>query len=218
MQKSAYIVILIVVILGAVVAVRQRQLGTITPDSSGSQTAIKRQDFPVPAAQVEDGIALYFSPQGGCEEAVVGEIERAKKTIDMQAYSFTSKAIAAALGSAQERGVRVRAVLDEKATGEYYNGATYLRDHGVAAYVDGQHPIAHNKVIIIDGQTIITGSFNFTKQAERENAENLLIITGRSALAGAYEENFEHHLGHSSQYRGVSGGGVSGGARSTHRQ
>ena len=42
--------------------------------------------------------------------------------------------------------------------------------------IDAEHAIAHNKVMIIDGETVITGSFNFTKAAEENNAENLLII------------------------------------------
>jgi Putative peptidoglycan binding domain/PLD-like domain len=32
------------------------------------------------------------------------------------------------------------------------------------------------KIIIIDGETVIAGSFNFTKAAQEKNAENLLII------------------------------------------
>ena len=70
----------------------------------------------------------------------------------------------------------------------------------IPTYLDARHPIAHNKIILIDGRTIITGSFNFTKQAERNNAENLLVIGGRPKLFAAYEANFREHLGHSMAY------------------
>ena len=63
--------------------------------------------------------------------------------------------------------------------------------------IDARHAIAHNKIMIIDRRTIITGSFNFTRQAEHENAENLLVIKGRPDLAHAYVQNFLQHQAHS---------------------
>jgi phosphatidylserine/phosphatidylglycerophosphate/cardiolipin synthase-like enzyme len=161
---------------------------------------------PGPAAS-EDGLSVWFSPQGGCEAAIVHEISNAKNTIDIQAYSFTSIPIEHALADAQARGVRVRAVLDKVAAGEHYSGADYLFSHNIPVWLDGQQPIAHNKVIILDGQTVITGSYNFTKQAEMENAENVLIIHGKPAIADAYSRNFQSHLDRSDQYAGVPGRG-----------
>jgi phosphatidylserine/phosphatidylglycerophosphate/cardiolipin synthase-like enzyme len=62
-------------------------------------------------------------------------------------------------------------------------------------------PIAHNKVIIIDGETVITGSFNFTKAAEENNAENLLVIHDKK-LAERYTKNWDEHAKHSEVYAG----------------
>jgi len=67
--------------------------------------------------------------------------------------------------------------------------------------IDGVHAIAHNKVMIIDGQTVITGSFNFTTAAERQNAENLLVVRDH-ALAARYAENWRAHAEHSTPYVG----------------
>jgi phosphatidylserine/phosphatidylglycerophosphate/cardiolipin synthase-like enzyme len=146
------------------------------------------------------GITVYFSPHGGCRDAVVEQIDHARSSIDFQAYSFTSYEIARALVAAHDRGVRVVAVLDEKASREEYRQPSFIAQHGVPTYADGQHPIAHNKVVVIDGSTVITGSFNFTEQAEKANAENLLVITGNPKLAAAYDANFQEHLGHSSAF------------------
>ncbi len=44
---------------------------------------------PTPAAS-EDGIAVYFSPRGGCTEAIIDEIKNAEESVLVQAYSFTS--------------------------------------------------------------------------------------------------------------------------------
>ena len=61
------------------------------------------------------------------------------------------------------------------------------------------HAIAHNKVMVVDGATVVTGSFNFTKAAEERNAENLLVIKDKG-LARLYMENWELHKGHSEEY------------------
>ena len=204
MQKGAFSVLMFVVLLaGAMVVDHVRQSSGAAKTDSALSSRDRRAGEAQPPAVDTDGIAVYFSPQGGCEAAIVDQIDHAQRSIDMQAYSFTSVPIAKALGEAEGRGVRVRAVLDKVATGEHYTGATYLKDHGISTFTDGDHPIAHNKVMIIDNATVITGSFNFTHQAEAANAENLLIIRGKPALAGAYERNFDEHLGHSEVYTGV---------------
>ena len=73
-------------------------------------------------------------------------------------------------------------------------------------FIDPNHAIAHNKIILIDGKTIITGSFNFSKAAEESNAENLLVIQDKPALSVAFEQNFHHHLEHSVKYEGKAEG------------
>jgi len=55
--------------------------------------------------------------------------------------------------------------------------------------------------MVIDGETVITGSFNFTTAAERQNAENLLVIRDK-ALAARYAENWQAHAAHSARYVG----------------
>jgi phosphatidylserine/phosphatidylglycerophosphate/cardiolipin synthase-like enzyme len=184
---------------------RLRVAGLILLVSAGlllARERAKTPEGPRPAV-TDEFVSIYFSPKGGCEAAVVEQIHAAKRSLDLQAYSFTSTKIAEAIAEAHERGVKVRAVLDRQASGNQYSGATYLFSHQVPTWLDGEHPIAHNKVIIIDGQTVITGSFNFTRQAENSNAENLAIMQGRPKIAEAYTRNFEQHLGHARKYEGV---------------
>jgi phosphatidylserine/phosphatidylglycerophosphate/cardiolipin synthase-like enzyme len=147
-------------------------------------------------------IACYFSPGGGCTEAVVNEIRQARQQIFVQAYSFTSVPIANALVEAHNRGVAVYIVLDKSQKTEQYSGADFVAHAGIPTLIDSAHAIAHNKVMLIDHQTLITGSFNFTTSAEKSNAENLLIIRGRPDLYQAYENNFRHHYEHSQPYQG----------------
>ncbi len=144
---------------------------------------------------------VYFSPHGGCTDAIVSQIDGAKKTILMQAYSFTSTPIARALVEAKKRGVDVRAILDKSQRTEKYSGATFLYNSGIPTVIDDKYAIAHNKILIIDKHIVITGSFNFTRAAENDNAENLLILQS-DELAARYTQNWQYHLSRSVPYAG----------------
>lgn len=149
---------------------------------------------PVPAA-AEDGIRVFFSPDGGCTAAILHEVKQAKATVHVQASDLTYKRIADSLREAHGRGVKVIVLIDE--TQQDKKHADSLAAAGVPVHVDAAHKTAHNKVILIDGRVIITGSFNFTKESEKSKAENLLVIAGKPRLAEAYERNFQDHLAHS---------------------
>jgi len=145
-------------------------------------------------------VEVFFSPNGGATEAIVREINTAKKEILVQAYSFTSKPIAKALLDAHSRGIKVVTVLDRSQRTQKYSGATFLANAGIPVFIDDKHAIAHNKIMIIDRQTLITGSFNFTTAAEEKNAKNLLKIKGNQRLVDVYLRNFVDHMGHSEPY------------------
>ena len=144
---------------------------------------------------------VYFSPHGGCTDAVVREIGAAKSTVLVQAYSFTSAPIAQALVEAHRRGVQVRVILDDSQESEKYSSADFLLHNGIVPLIDSKHAIAHNKVMVLDGATVITGSFNFTSAAEKSNAENLLVIRD-GQIAAKYTANWQEHAGHSDAYDG----------------
>lgn len=144
---------------------------------------------------------VYFSPNGGATGAVTGEIDRARESVLVQAYSFTSTPIAKALLAAHKRGVRVEAILDKSQRSQKYTSANFLANSGIPTYIDDAHAIAHNKVMIIDNGTVITGSFNFTKAAEEKNAENLLVLRSKE-LARLYAENWQRHRQHSEALQG----------------
>ena len=142
---------------------------------------------------------VYFSPNGECTDAIIRELNKAQNTVLVQAYSFTSAPIAKALVDAHRRGVKIEVILDKSQRTQSYSSATFLYNSGIPVKIDAQHSIAHNKVMIIDGETVITGSFNFTKAAEEKNAENLLIIHDER-LASLYIKNWKEHADHSEVY------------------
>ncbi len=146
----------------------------------------------VRAAQIQ----ACFSPPlpGGCDPlaTVVQTIDGARKTVLVQMYALTSRQIVSALVSAKHRGVDVRAIvdrsqLDEDRSDTYAVGR--LASGGVPVLVDTVPGLMHNKVMIVDGETVVTGSFNYTWSAEHRNAENLLVIHD-PALAAEYTQNW----------------------------
>jgi len=144
-------------------------------------------------------LKFIFSPNGGCTNAIIEQIDNAKSDILIQAYSFTSTPIAPALINAHKRGIKIEAILDKSNVTANYSSATYISNNGIPVFIDAAHAIAHNKIMIIDKEIVITGSFNFTKAAEEKNAENLLIIKSKE-LANTYLDNWNKHKEHSNEY------------------
>lgn len=147
-------------------------------------------------------IDVLFSPNAGCTERIVQEINQARQRIRVQAYSFTSAPIAKSILEAKKRGVDCEVILDKSQQTQNYSELDFFFNQGVPTFIDDRHAIAHNKIILIDAGTVITGSFNFTKAAEESNAENLLIIKGDDDLARRYAENYATHREHSRAYLG----------------
>ncbi|MCU6172692.1 phospholipase D family protein [Citrobacter cronae] len=134
-----------------------------------------------------------FSPEGSARALVLDSINHAQRSIDMMAYSFQSADIIQALVNAEKRGVVVRAVIDKKRNrGKVSQHAiAYATANGVTVRLDGHYHIQHDKVMIIDGDTLETGSFNFAKSAEFENSENVLVIRGEPAVVAQYQAHFD---------------------------
>ena len=141
-------------------------------------------------------LGLFFTPPSGAGKALVTWIDGAREEVLVQAYGFTHNAIAQALLRAQQRGVRVAVLLDRKSSSTNRYVIDLLQGTPVALRFDGEHAIAHNKLMLIDEQVVITGSFNFTNAAETRNAENLLILRS-SELAQVYKQQWLRHWAHS---------------------
>ncbi len=135
-----------------------------------------------------------FSPGGNGEDLILQAIAAAQHVILVQAYSFTDRRIIAALGKAKSDGVEVRVILD-KTDIQPYAGRTpvalLISAEHIPVWIDSAVHIAHNKVMIIDNEELITGSYNFTYSADYDNAENLLVIRGAPELIEAYIGNWK---------------------------
>lgn len=141
-------------------------------------------------------MGVYFTPPADVVMAIVKAIDASDREVLVQAYGFTHNGIAQALVRAHQRGVKVRVLLDQKsqATNRYVIGV--LHNAQIECRQDGKHAIAHNKVMVIDHATVITGSFNFTNSAASRNAENFLVLKSED-LAGQYRLQWQKHWQHS---------------------
>lgn len=109
----------------------------------------------------------------------------------MQAYSFTDNEIVQEISKAKGRGVDVRVILDKSNRTDRYSQLATLNKENVPVKIDEPSGIAHNKIMIIDDQKVITGSYNFSNAAYKRNTENILILNDKN-LAHEYSENWRY--------------------------
>jgi phosphatidylserine/phosphatidylglycerophosphate/cardiolipin synthase-like enzyme len=166
---------------------------------------------PVPAVEIQ---ACFTPPvAGSCDPliTVLRMIDDASTTIRVQMYSLTLQEVVSALVRAKERGVDVRVIVDRGQLHQDRNDSfrvAALASAGVPVLVDTVPGLMHNKVMVIDGERVLTGSFNYTWGAEHWNAENLLVLQD-PALAAEYLRNWNQRAAQS-QPLIASGAGPSG--------
>ncbi len=126
---------------------------------------------------------VFFSPQRGCTKAIVTQLSKARQSLDIAMYSLTSDDIVKEIMRAKSNKVKVRILCDKSQRGQRSSQIGFLRDQGIMVRVYDGQGLMHNKFALIDDKVLITGSFNWTKNAEESNAENLLIIFDKKLIA-----------------------------------
>jgi phosphatidylserine/phosphatidylglycerophosphate/cardiolipin synthase-like enzyme len=167
--------------------------------SPTTDAAVVPESPPVPVSVPMTQIRAYFTPGHTVETAITDEIDAAQNTIRVQAYSFTNPLIVQALADARLRGVDVIVVLDKSNRTQRSSVAELAQRAGIQTLIDDRHAIAHNKIMIIDDRIVITGSYNFSRAAEKSNAENLVIIES-APIARKYQQNWQKHHQHSKPF------------------
>nr|WP_275887035.1 phospholipase D-like domain-containing protein [Yersinia enterocolitica] len=93
--------------------------------------------------------------------------------------------------AAKRRGVSVRVLADKQSASKRYSAVTFLANQGVPVRLNDRYAIQHSKFALIDGETVQTGSLNYTHSAFTRNAENVVVIRGERAISQAYQQEFE---------------------------
>ncbi len=146
-----------------------------------------------PQVKLSDGtqISTYFSPDDDTISPLLKEIQSAKTSIHFMAFSFTHDTLGEAMRDRFEANVDVRGVFEGRQVDKRYSEYNKMKQAGLPVVLDENRGAMHHKVIVIDGETVVTGSYNFSKNAETRNSENLLIIKGNQEIAAAYVAEFQ---------------------------
>lgn len=151
-------------------------------------------NVPFPRISLNDGtkITTYFAPENDTISPLLEEIKGASSSIHFMAFSFTHDKLGKAMRDQFKSGIPVNGVFDtnQKNSNRGYSEYESMKEAGLAVRLDKEQGALHHKVIIIDEETVITGSYNFSKNAETRNSENLLIIKGNIEIAQAYLNEF----------------------------
>jgi phosphatidylserine/phosphatidylglycerophosphate/cardiolipin synthase-like enzyme len=160
-------------------------------------------------AEQRADVEVAFTPADDVAGMIVGRIGQARQSVRMQAYLFTDRRIANALLAARKRGVEVELIGD--AAQRESGGLPHLEAlarAGVRVYLNAAHAAAHDKIVIVDGDSpaaaVITGSYNFTRAAQARNAENVVVISGNRAVTDRFVENFARQRSRSDPWRSTS--------------
>jgi len=137
-----------------------------------------------------DLVQYCFSPGGNCDQILVSWINRANSSVHVLIYEFTLSDVSQALIAAQKRGVDVKVVMERENVNDTSSQFYYLKNSGISIKWDTNSALMHDKVTIIDGHVILTGSFNYTVSASNANNENLVVINSTS-WGAAFEQNFQ---------------------------
>ena len=135
-------------------------------------------------------ISAMFAPADPITDQIIEQIGAAQQHVDVLAFAFTSDLIADALVEARARGVQVRVVMERRNSVGTGSEFARLHDAGIDVLPDGNCFVMHHKVMVIDNERTITGSFNFTDAAQDQNDENILLIDDES-VAALYNAEFE---------------------------
>ena len=168
------------------------------------QAVAEHHSYQVPAAGT---VEVAFSPDEGSENLVLKVIDSAHHDIRMLSYSFTSAPVARALLAAKKRGVDIRIVADQKnntsedRSGKARAALSLLAEAGADVRVIGVYAIHHDKVLVVDGETVELGSFNYSDAAAHRNSENVLVNWKNPQLAKVYLEHFARNYRQATPYQ-----------------
>lgn len=135
-------------------------------------------------------VRTFFSPKGNTKNAIISELQKATKSIKVMAFSFTDKDMAQVMIDKKANNVDVQGVFDGCELSSQYSVYRTLKDAKVEVYKDGNQALMHEKNFIIDDNTVITGSYNFSANADKNNNENCMIIKSPD-IAKIFEQEFE---------------------------
>ena len=165
----------------------------LTTLAAGAGYQISEQNYTPPQTTIgtivdEEDIHAYFSPRGECERALIDAIDEAQETIHIYIFSFTLKSVAQALRRAKDRGVTIHIITDNMMVNGKSSQIPKIHRWVDKLYIDHRTGVGHHKFIVVDRETVITGSFNYSTSAQKTNREGIVRIDNREVANRYYQE------------------------------
>lgn len=135
-------------------------------------------ETPNPDINIEGSrVETFFSPDDGVADHLYEILADATDSIYFMAFSFTTDDLGEVIRAQAENGLDVAGVMEEQQVNSNI-GTEYdlFKQAGLKVFLDGNEGQMHHKTMIIDGQIVVTGSYNFSRSAETRNDENLIVI------------------------------------------
>ncbi len=189
----------------AAITVAKNDVSPSLTVTEGSKSTIQSGANAVTPAAAQ--VTVLFSPEDNIQRTLLGLINNAQRNILVQAYLFTDDTLANALIRAHKRGVNVEVLMDAQMLNNTRGSdGVRLSEAGIPVRLETRYENAHNKVMIFDHDTanaaVVTGSYNFTYNAQRSNAENVVIIRQSPAAIKRYVDNWRAHAADAVAYSG----------------
>lgn len=133
---------------------------------------------------------VHFSPGDDCRDRISSLFRSASKSADVCVFTITDDRVTDAILQATGRGVVVRVISDNDKSDELGSDIDRLSRAGIPVRVDHSAAHMHHKFALFDGKIVLTGSYNWTRGAARDNEENL-IVTSDPRMIGPFHRKFE---------------------------
>ncbi len=145
------------------------------------------------------GSAVYFSPGEYCLNGIVSQIQSAKKTLDICVFTISDDRISDAIVDRHRNRVKVRVLTDNEKLMDLGSDIERLVKAGIPVKVDRTEAHMHHKFAVVDAQSVVTGSYNWTRSAAQVNQENI-VVTMEAAVVQVFVREFEKMWGLMEKY------------------
>jgi phosphatidylserine/phosphatidylglycerophosphate/cardiolipin synthase-like enzyme len=135
-------------------------------------------------------IEVLFAAEDEVISKLVPLVDSAQQSIRFMAFSFTHDDLGAAVLERAKAGVDVSGIFEKRGSETEYSELSNLYCAGLPVRQDGNKGTFHHKVFVIDDEILVTGSLNFSNNADESNDENVIIIRNRE-IAAEYLQEFE---------------------------
>lgn len=149
---------------------------------------VKLLQPPEPKATVR--AEVFFSPGPACLDAISRQLKESERQVDICVFTITDDRLASAILDAFKRGVQLRIVTDDDKAHDRGSDVFRLADAGIEVRVDQSDHHMHHKFAVFDRETVVTGSYNWTRSAAQHNRENILV-SDDERLVKPYQRVFD---------------------------